>query len=101
MSALGMIDRPPQPSRVQYVVEDARPSSGHMQICNPAPHDGFFEPAVAVGEPIESGQPLGMLCDVLGEDSQAVRAQESGLIAVLRTCCRVQAGDSLAVIVPV
>jgi predicted deacylase len=101
LAALKMLDRPPQPSRVQFVVEDPRPSSGHMQRCYPAPRDGFFEAFVELGEPIRSGQPIGRIVDVLGSQAHEIIAQESGRILVLRTFPAVRKGDSLAVILPI
>ncbi len=98
MSELGMLDRPLPASRVQYVVEDDRPSAGHMQIRNPAPRTGFFQPRVELGDRIEAGQPLGEIHDVLGDDPLPVSAQETGIVLVLRTFSRVLAGDALAVI---
>ncbi|MGE0756611.1 MAG: succinylglutamate desuccinylase/aspartoacylase family protein [Pirellulaceae bacterium] len=98
MSVLEMIDRPRPPRRVEHVVEDDRPSSGHMQICNPAPMTGLFEPAIALGDWIEAGQELGTISDVAGQHVERVVSRQSGRVIVLRTFARVIAGDSLAVI---
>lgn len=89
---------PPRASRIQYEVDDHRESAGHMQIRNPAPCMGFFEPAVQLGQPVAAGEPLGEISDVLGDSSITVAAQESGIVIVLRTFSRVLAGDALAVI---
>ena len=69
MSSLGMLDLPPPTSNVQFVVEDPRPNSGHMQSSYPSPADGYFEPAVELGQPISIGQPLGWIVDPLGQHS--------------------------------
>jgi predicted deacylase len=98
MAALGMLDRPPPSSRVEFVVEDPRPSSGHMQRCYPAPADGCFEGAVGLGQWIERGKPLGVIVDPLGENRHEVLAEQTGRILVLRTLASVRQGDSLAVI---
>ena len=98
MAMLGMIDRAPPASRVEHVVEDPRPDSGHLQICNPAPITGFFQPAVELGQSIEVGQPIGTVSDVLGDEVQTVHAQQNGIVLMLRTFPRVRAGESVGVI---
>lgn len=101
LASLGMIDRPEPTSAIEYIVEDPRPSSGHMQICNPAPMTGFFEPAVQLGGRIEIGQPIGHVSEVLGETVHTVVSQQAGIVLVLRTFPRVLEGESLAVILEV
>jgi predicted deacylase len=100
---LEMLDRaslPHQPvaSRIQYEVDDHRESAGHMQIRNPSPRTGFFEPAVQLGQRIAAGDALGEVSDALGTERTPVYSQESGIVIVLRTFSRVFAGDALAVI---
>src|ERR1044072_1993272 len=46
MGHLGMIERQPPQSKVQFVVEDARSGSGHMQRCYASPASGCFESKV-------------------------------------------------------
>ncbi|MDX1945995.1 MAG: M14 family metallopeptidase [Pirellulaceae bacterium] len=98
LGLLKMLDRLPPPSAVEWVVEDPRPHSGHMQRCYPAPTAGCFEAAVELGQPISPGQPLGCVVDPLGRQRHEVLSQQSGRILVLRTFPAVQPGDSLAVI---
>lgn len=98
LAMLDMIDHPAAPANVRIVVEDFRESAGHMQIRNPAPVAGFFEPQVELGQHIDAGQPLGTISDILGDHVVSVPARESGLVLVLRTFSRVQPGDALAVI---
>ena len=100
MADLGMIHRTQPASRVEEVVEDTRPGSGHMQVCHPAPMDGCFEPAVALGDKVEKGQPLGHVLDFTGEVGLPVNAEESGRLIVQRTFPRVRKGDSVGVILP-
>lgn len=101
LACLGMIDRPQPPSAIEHVVEDRRPNSGHMQICNLAPMTGFFEPAVQLGGRIEVGQPIGRVTDPLGDKVQTVHSQQAGLVLVLRSFPRVLEGESLAVILEI
>jgi predicted deacylase len=98
MAGLGMLDTPMPASEVQFVVEDPRPSSGHMQRCYPAPADGYFEAVVELGQPVDVGQPLGCVVDPLGCEPHEVFAKQTGRILVLRTFPAVRKGDSLAVI---
>lgn len=95
---LGMLTRELPVSAVQHVVEDSRPESGHMQVCNPAPVTGFFEPAVRLGQWVQTGDLLGTVSDVLGERVVEVVSRQTGLVLVLQTFARVLEGDSLAVI---
>lgn len=99
MSELGLLDRKQPESHVERVIEDPRPSSGHMQICNPAPIDGFFEPAVRLGDTIQAGDSIGDVVSPLGDDRRTIAAEHSGVVFVLRTFPRVQAGQMVAVIV--
>ncbi len=99
MGEFGMIERETPVSRVEHAVEDPRPGSGHMQICNPSPIAGFFEPNVELGELVEKGQPLGTVCDLLGQDVREIPAQTDGLVVVLRTFPRVRKGETLGVVV--
>ncbi len=85
-------------SRIRYEVDDHRESAGHMQIRNPSPRSGFFQPAVQLGQSITVGAALGEVTDVLGEQRTTVWSRESGIVIVLRTFSRVFEGDALAVI---
>lgn len=98
MGEIGLIGREAPASRVEQVIEDLRPGSGHMQVRHPAPRDGFFEPAVALGERVGQGQPLGHVHDFFGDESLAVPAEEAGRVIVLRTFPRVRKGDSVGVV---
>lgn len=98
MSELDMIDRERPPSRVERTVDDFRESAGHMQIRNPAPITGFFEPQVQLGDNVKAGDPLGTVSDILGDNVATSVSQETGTVIVLRTFSRVHAGDTLAVI---
>jgi predicted deacylase len=82
------------------VVEDSRPGSGHMQVNHPSPAEGFFEPAVALGQRVRERDALGTVTDVLGRTVETVRAAYGGLVIVLHTFARVDAGTSVAVILP-
>jgi predicted deacylase len=101
LADLGVIaDAPGAPGSPPLVVEDLRPGSGHMQVNHPAPCDGFFEAAVCLGQRVKEGDLLGTITDALGQNCEAVRAAYSGLIIVLHTFARVDAGTGVAVNLP-
>jgi uncharacterized protein len=96
MRLLKMIDWAAPPCRVERTVEDPRPDSGHMQACNPAPITGFFEPAVKLGQHVESGTRLGTVTDAMA--THEIRSQQAGIVLVLRTFSRVIEGESIGVV---
>ncbi|REJ72915.1 MAG: succinylglutamate desuccinylase [Planctomycetota bacterium] len=101
MGLLGMIEQTAPDSAVEHFVEDSRPNSGHMQIQNPAPQTGFFEPSVTLGEAIQAGRPIGVVTDVSGNSSIEVPSNQNGIVLTLRTFSRVLQGDSLGVILEI
>ncbi len=101
MAELGMIDRQQPPSRVEYVVEDERDGAGHMQTQNQAPIEGFFEPAVTLGQRVEAADPIGTVCDVLGDDMRTVRSTQSGIMLMLKSFSRVDEGEGVGVVLEV
>lgn len=101
MRQCGMLDRAPPANQVLHEVEDRRQNSGHMQICNPAPRTGFFDPAVTLGQSVAVGDLLGTVADALGDDIAEVRATIPGIVIVLRTFSRVLRDESLAVVLEI
>jgi predicted deacylase len=101
LAEVGVNDEaPPATGPEPLVVEDPRPGSGHMQVNHPAPCEGFFEPAVALGQRVRVNAALGTVTGLLGREQQTIRAAYSGLVIVLHTFARVDAGTSVAVILP-
>ena len=98
MGELEMIKHSAPPSVVEFVVEDDRTGSGHVQLHYPAPFGGFFEPAVELRQVVEVGQPLGQVCDHLGDRSETIVSQEHGVVICLRALNRVLEGDSVVAI---
>ncbi len=101
LAELDMIQRPPWQDRVRHVVEDERENSAFLQIQNPTPMAGYFEPAVVLGQRIGVGEPIGAVCDVLGKRAVTIKSKQSGIVVVLKTFSRVDKDDSVAVIVEV
>ena len=98
MAELGMVETEGGGHPEPLVVEDARPGAGHMQVNCPSPRDGFFEPAVALGQRVNSGDVLGTVTDLLGRSVESVHAPHTGIVLVLHTFPRVAHGESVAVV---
>ena len=101
MACLKMIDRDQPDTRIEYVVEDERENAGYMQIQNPSPIEGFFEPAVMLGQRVEPGDLIGTVCDVLGDRVETVRAMQAGIILSIKTFSHLNQDDGLAVVLDV
>lgn len=98
LGLLATLPEPPPADAVVLVAEDDRPGAGHMQVNLPAPQDGFFEPAVAVGERVRAGQLFGTVVDTLGQRREPVRVPHDGWVIVLHTFARVEQQESLGVV---
>ena len=98
MSELGMIDRKRPPSRIEHVVENLEPSSGHMQVCNPSPATGYFEPNVKLGDFVSRGDALGIVYPIDGGKPTVIESTQSGIVIVLRTFPRVHLGETVGVV---
>ncbi|MBC7815426.1 MAG: succinylglutamate desuccinylase/aspartoacylase family protein [Planctomycetaceae bacterium] len=98
MIELGLLDGSPDIPHPPLVVEDHRPGAGHMQINHPSPCEGFFDPAVALGQRVRVGELIGTVCDVLGERVERIESRYTGVIIVLHTFPTVAKDDSVAVV---
>jgi len=87
-----------QPDLEPLIFEDPRPDSGFLQIQHPSPIEGFFEPAVTLGQRVRPGDVLGNVSDPLGPVVVPVRSDRSGFVLALRAFARVSAGESVAVV---
>lgn len=98
MGELGMLDRALPACRVKRTVEDPRPGSGHLQIHNPSPISGLFEPCVSLGKTVRVGEPLGIVRDLTGVDEHVIRSECSGIVLTLRATPRVLEGQSVGMV---
>lgn len=103
MAELNIIDGRPvtdtlATNAAQLVVEDPRESSGHLQVCNPSPVDGFFEPSVELGQEICPGAVIGTVVSMHDDSSHSILSPHAGVVLMLRTFPRVRAGESVGVI---
>ena len=99
MAEIGSLSAGEPPfSAQQQIVEDGRDRAGVLQIQHPSPVDGFFEPAVELGQTITAGASIGSVVGILGEIRADVRAADSGLVVMLRAWRHVSIGDALVAI---
>jgi len=90
--------RAQQPVPTPVLSEDPRPNSGHLQICNPSPCTGYWHSYVRLGQSVQSGDLLGTVSDLLGDQVVRIESQQSGIVIVLRTYPRVFQEDALATV---
>ena len=98
MIELGMLDGAVEIPKPPLVVEDHRSGAGHMQVNHPSPCDGYFEPAVTLGQRVRVGDLIGTVCDVLGQRVERIESRYTGIVIVLQTFPTVSAGASVAVV---
>lgn len=98
MGCLELIDRIHDGRDVREVIEDPRPDAGFMQICNPAPINGFFQPTVTLGQDVKAGDTLGHVCAITGDESYEMKSATDGMVVVLRHVPRVSKGETIGVV---
>ncbi|MEZ6045441.1 MAG: hypothetical protein R3C11_07620 [Planctomycetaceae bacterium] len=59
---------------------------------------GLWKPHVELGEYVAAGATLGIISSVTGREETEVKANQTGMVLVLRTFCRVAQEEFLAVI---
>ncbi|MFM9963528.1 MAG: succinylglutamate desuccinylase/aspartoacylase family protein [Planctomycetaceae bacterium] len=101
MIELGLLNGSPDIPRPPLVVEDRRPGAGHMQINHPSPREGFFEPAVVLGQRVRIGDLIGTVCDVLGQRVERIESRYTGVVIVLHTFPTIAKDDSVAVVMEI
>ncbi len=98
---LGMTERTIPDNRIEYIVEDDRDESGHLQVQMPAPADGFLETRVRLGDVVEKNQIIGKVFDPLGERGINVAAPHDGTVLMLQTYPAARKGETLGAILPI
>jgi predicted deacylase len=98
MAEFDMIQHVRQPSRVVHFIEDTRPNVGHLQICHPAPIDGYFAPNVKLGDKVRKGDIVGSVCDSMGDEKHNIVAEQTGMVIVLHTYPRVAKNTGVLVV---
>ena len=68
---------------------------GDLDATISAPVGGFFRPSVSLLEKVESGQRLGAIHDLFGDEIAEIAADRDGIIIMLRRTPAVDTGDSL------
>ncbi len=98
MRQLGMIDGSELATVEQETIEDWRPDSGHLQICNPAPASGFLRSHVRLGQHVSGGELLAQIVSENEDRIESVESMQEGKVVVLRDYPRIKQGDCVAVI---
>jgi predicted deacylase len=98
---LGMLEGNLPSSRCDYIVEDYREESGHLQIMLPASSNGFFEAEVKLGDFVKKGQQIGTITDLFSQTISPVCADQDGMVFLLRAIPAVEEGDALGGVLPV
>ncbi|WP_437193153.1 succinylglutamate desuccinylase/aspartoacylase family protein [Planctomicrobium sp. SH527] len=98
MSELGMYAYPAPLNRVTTIVHDSRSESGVLQKNYPAEVAGLFEPVVRLKDEVKSGDLIGWIHRFDGNDSSPIKANQNGMILLLRAIPSVKHGDCLAVV---
>lgn len=98
LSELGMLNISVEQKPILHHIEDDRKDSGHLQLQNHATVSGFFEPSVQLMDQVQTGDVLGSICSVTGEEVTNVIASQTGVILGLRTLPYVEKDEWLAVI---
>lgn len=98
MADLKMIAPRPVTEAALHFVEDPRENSGHLQVCNPSPVDGFFESHVEIGQKVCAGAILGRVIAMQDDSMHPIASAHAGIVLMLRTFPRVRAGESVGVV---
>lgn len=102
MRWMKMLEGPPKKGRgEQYVIEDYRKGSGHLQIMYPSPLDGIFSATAELGDIVEKGQPIGQVVNPVSRKSAVIRAEEAGLLFLIRHQALVKAQEATGGILPI
>jgi predicted deacylase len=90
-----------QDRQPQYIVEDYREESGHLQIMYPSPIDGRFITSMNLGEMAKKGQLIGCVESLESEEKKEIYANEDGLLFLIRRKTSVKQGEATAGILPI
>jgi len=85
----------------QYIVEDYREESGHLQIMYPSPMDGRFITNINLGEMVKAGQQIGTVQSLESKVEKEIYASEDGLLFLIRRKTSVKQGEATAGILPI
>jgi len=101
MRAFDMLPDDTKSKKIKYHLEDHRKDSGHLQRLLPSPADGFYIPAVSLGQRVDVGDLIGTVQDPTGKINVQVPADQAGIVLFLRNTPAVKVGETLGAILPV
>jgi len=82
--------------KIESIVEDNSPQSGHLQILHPAPEEGFFVAEVKLEQHVKKNDIIGHILNYQGEKKDIILAEKEGLVFLLRAVPNVLKGDAIA-----
>lgn len=85
----------------QYIVEDAREESGHLQIMYPSPLKGDFITHAQLGAMVKKGDLIGEVHDSMAGKGVEISAREDGLLFLIRRRPFVNKNEATAGILPI
>lgn len=94
-------DRDIQSQDPQYIVEDYREESGHLQIMYPSPMEGDFKAQANLGEMVKEGDSIGQVHDSKTGKVAEISAREDGLLFLIRRKTSVNKDEATAGILPI
>ncbi|HWI94184.1 MAG TPA: M14 family metallopeptidase [Flavisolibacter sp.] len=101
LTHLGLTKSGRRPKNKPIWIEDYTPGEGHLQSKMPSPADGIFMPVVSIGQRVRKGSLIGYTIDPAHYTNKEIKAQQSGIVFMLRISAKVTVGDSLGGILPV
>lgn len=94
-------DRKMHSPEPQYIVEDAREASGHLQIMYPSPLKGDFITHAQLGAMVKKGDLIGEVHDSKTGKGVEISAREDGLLFLIRRRPFVNKNEATAGILPI
>lgn len=85
----------------QYIVEDSREASGHLQIMYPSPLKGDYKAHAQLGEMVKEGDLIGHVHDSKTGKGTEISAREDGLLFLIRKKTSVNKDEATAGILPI
>jgi predicted deacylase len=101
MRYLQILDPPLFPLEPPTFVEDRSSEAAHLQVHHVAEIDGFFRPAVRLGQVVRVGEPFGAIVDDAGRVRQQIACDRTGRVLFLRATPRMDRGTTCGTIIGV
>jgi predicted deacylase len=98
MRYLGILSPRLAPEAPALFVEDRSPEAAHLQLHHVSEAEGFFRPAVRLGQAARAGEAFGEIVDDAGRPRQQILCDTTGRVIFLRATPRVSHGTTCGTI---